>query len=185
MDSPAVHPPFGLAEVLVWSAYSGVARKLILQAKEQPMGAGAVLLRQELLAMFARRRSCTGPILAIPAGLHRWCDGWHFPSWLARELRQQQAGNFPRIPLWRKRLSCRQSGLSGAARRGNLNGCFFVPRRLPPLPRVWLVDDVWTTGATLQEAARALREAGVASVGAVVCARALSPDAFLLNLPAP
>jgi len=36
---------------------------------------------------------------------------------------------------------------------------------------VALVDDVMTTGATLQAAARALRRAGVARVDAWVCAR--------------
>jgi predicted amidophosphoribosyltransferase len=49
-------------------------------------------------------------------------------------------------------------GLDGDARRDNVRGAFAVKRPLPP--RVLLVDDVRTTGATLAEAARAVREAG-------------------------
>ena len=56
-------------------------------------------------------------------------------------------------------------------RRRNVAGCFACarPRALPA--SVWLVDDVVTTGATLGEAARALRRAGSRRVAAV-CARA-------------
>lgn len=66
-----------------------------------------------------------------------------------------------------------QSGLSAADRARNLSGSMAcVPRALPYLlgRRVVVVDDVMTTGSTLAEATRALREAGVRVVGAAVVA---------------
>ena len=65
-----------------------------------------------------------------------------------------------------------QTGLTAAQRRKNLE----VSSGAVNGRRVLLVDDVYTTGATAQEAVRALRAAGAVSVGMFAAARAGSPD---------
>lgn len=73
--------------------------------------------------------------------------------------------------LRRVRATAAQSRLDAATRRRNLRGAFAV-RAVDDLPaHVALVDDVMTTGATVQAAALALRRAGVARVDVWVCAR--------------
>lgn len=73
--------------------------------------------------------------------------------------------------LLRVRDTQAQSRLDAVGRRRNVRGAFAVNRLVALPPHVALVDDVMTTGATLQAAALALRRAGVLRVDAWVCAR--------------
>ena len=65
----------------------------------------------------------------------------------------------------------RQRGLALAARRRNVAGAFRDVLRVPP--RVALIDDVYTSGATAAAAASALRKAGARRVDVVTFARAI------------
>ena len=80
------------------------------------------------------------------------------------------------LPLLRKTVhNPAQSGLKeAAARRANVLGVYEAvdPERISG-HRILLVDDICTTGATLAECARVLREAGAADV--VCAAAALTP----------
>lgn len=64
-----------------------------------------------------------------------------------------------------------QVSLEPVQRRSALNGAFAC--RLPPPPRVIVIDDVFTTGATVSEAARALKAGGATVVFTVSVARSL------------
>ncbi len=79
----------------------------------------------------------------------------------------------PVRPLLRNRgRKRRQTGLAPSQRRSNVRGTFRTRRstRLDGLT-VCLIDDVCTTGATMQEAARVLRHAGAEHICAAVLAR--------------
>lgn len=80
------------------------------------------------------------------------------------------AGARPRRVLAWTRTTRDQRGLGRDARSSNLAGAL-VARRVPRGARVVLVDDVVTTGATLLEARRAVREAGAIVCGAAALAR--------------
>lgn len=84
-----------------------------------------------------------------------------------------------RIPLAadacvRLRNTAPQVSLPWKERSGNVRGAFACNRPLDGL-RVALVDDVMTTGATLNELAETLRKGGAAEVHAWVLARTLPP----------
>jgi len=87
---------------------------------------------------------------------------------LAREL--AALWDLPVAALLSRREPARpQRGLSRAERRRNVRGSFTVVTRPPT--RVALVDDVYTTGATVSAAATELRRSGARSVHVVTFAR--------------
>jgi len=62
-------------------------------------------------------------------------------------------------------------GLSKNDRQININGAFRVVTKDQILGRVIVVDDVWTTGATMRECVKVLKKAGVGEVWGVTLAR--------------
>jgi ComF family protein len=110
----------------------------------------------------------------VPVPLHPWRRlrrGFNQADALARRL------GMPVVhALWRTQATVPQAGLRPAQRRRNVRAAF----RVSPLVRrarlqdacIVLVDDVRTTGATLDACARALKEAGARHVRALTVARA-------------
>ncbi len=85
-----------------------------------------------------------------------------------------QATDLPQLPiLLRIRAGAHQVGLSFAQRAANVRGVFRLRKgvRLHDA-RLLLVDDVRTTGATLEECAKVLRRSGAREVFAAVALRA-------------
>ena len=76
-------------------------------------------------------------------------------------------------PITRKiQGSSQATTLDIEQRRKNVQNVFEVQFTKPP-NRVWLVDDVMTSGAALNEIARVLKQSGVAFVGSLTLARRL------------
>ena len=76
--------------------------------------------------------------------------------------------------LVRRRRTASQGHLGPAARERNVRGAFAVQAgRSFAGKRVVVIDDVMTTGATVEECARVLKRSGAASVGVLTLARAL------------
>lgn len=130
----------------------------------------------ELLVAAATRLPGPAPAAVVPIPQHPRAlrrRGFHPAALLARGLCRARALAFAPAALVRLRDDPSQTGLDRAARRRNVAGAFHAPARVPA--RIWLVDDVVTTGATLEEAARALRRAGAREVTAVCVARTPPP----------
>jgi predicted amidophosphoribosyltransferase len=80
--------------------------------------------------------------------------------------------------LKRVKATVQQVGLSRAERAANIQGAFRVPKdgmAAVSGRRLVLVDDVLTSGATLEGCARALLRAGAANVDALIFARVADP----------
>ena len=77
----------------------------------------------------------------------------------------------------RRRKTQPQNGLGVAERRENVKGAFALRKRAKLPESVILVDDIYTTGSTLGEIRKLLRESGVREIHAVcVCVAIQEPD---------
>lgn len=74
--------------------------------------------------------------------------------------------------LYRTRATASQMRLKAMDRRHNVEGAFYCPPSRMDGRRVLLIDDVCTTGATLEACAYALRAGGAIAVWALTLARA-------------
>jgi len=117
-----------------------------------------------------------GPVGLVPVPLHptrRRDRGFDQAELLATCL-----GELTGLPLRagllvRTRSTRPQVGMTPSERRENVKGAFALRHPLPHTEaRVVLIDDVYTTGATLEECARVLRRGGAAQVGAITVTRA-------------
>jgi len=110
-------------------------------------------------------------ITYIPPDLVRQLERARHPApALAEEL--AALWSLPCRPhLRRTRATGRQASLGLAQRGGNVRDLFVADREPPE--RVTLVDDVYTSGSTVNAAARALRRGGVTHVEVITFARAI------------
>jgi ComF family protein len=124
-----------------------------------------------LVRRLARTLSGTAPDCVAPVPLHprRLRErGFSPAALLARAVAREARTPCSPVLLARVRDTASQTALSRGERRRNVAGAFAA--RAPAPPRVWLVDDVATTGSTLAEAAAALRRAGASEVVGVCLA---------------
>jgi ComF family protein len=156
--------------------YDGVLRDVILRMKHA-RGEG---LADLVAAAWAQKATETlqglGADCVVPVPLHwwrRWQRGYNQSEAVARVL--ARALHLPLFVrgLRRVRATAKQVDLSLTARRDNVRNAFQARPSMPFAGRtVLLVDDVMTTGSTVHEAARALRQGGAARVVVAVLARA-------------
>lgn len=171
----------GLCRLRVWDfdrvrafgAYEGPLRRLIHLLKYDKM---SPLARPLAERMAARLPEVGTADILVPVPLYRWRRwrrGFNQAEVLAKELARLSGTPWSRKILRRTRPTRPQVGLSHRERRLNLAGAFAVssPGVLNGR-RVLLVDDVMTTGATLDACARALKSAGAAWVAGLTAARA-------------
>ncbi len=164
--------PSALTAVRAIGPYEGALRSIVHALKYD--GRRSVAPR-----LGALMRTSAGDLLhdvdvVIPVPLHwrrKQRRGFNQAEDLARSMS---------VPLMkalkRVRATPSQTDLPAAQRHANVRGAFRLRWRVRVSGlRVVLVDDVCTTGATLEACARVLREAGAADVRAVTAARVASP----------
>lgn len=159
--------------------YGAVLRGLLLSAFERAaaraaQAAGSALTGGSAPATPAVSAAPAVPDMVVPVPLYprrlAW-RGFNQSLELARPLARKYGWPIEPGALTRIRDTRPQSTLSGRMRRENIQGAFAADAALVRGRTVLLTDDVMTTGATVEAAAKALRAAGASRVDVLVLAR--------------
>lgn len=181
--STSYDPGDGLV-VISWGGYEGGLRQAIGSLKYSGHTDLAQFLGVELGQIWqhhaSRRVPTARPVAIVPIPLHPsklQQRGFNQADLLAKEFCRQT-----RLPLYsqgliRVQATQAQHSLSRSARQRNLAAAFAVNSAQVSALRkavVWLLDDIFTTGATARAAAQTLRQSGIAVGGICTVARAIA-----------
>lgn len=147
--------------------YSGTLKEMLHKLKFegeskflQPLAEEAVFLAQ------AYGESCFDMVVSIPTDTARRRQrGFDIPESIFAQALAVKGAWQPQV-LARIKATAPQYGLAPDKRRSNVRGCFKVQGDVRGA-KILLVDDILTTGATLDEAAKTLKQAGAKSVYAL------------------
>ena len=168
LDKP---PRFTTARAAL--AYEGAARPVLLGFKHGDRQHLARLMAPQLARIGAEWLG--GEALLVPVPLHRWrlwSRGFNQAALLAHALAKRTATPLAVDALQRVRPTTISRGMGRRARAANVRNAFRVARpAVVKDRRIVLIDDVMTTGATVNACSRVLLRSGAASVHVLTWAR--------------
>lgn len=148
--------------------YSGRAAQAVQHLK-YGRGTSVADWMAEELAKFADDHALLGCDLIVPVPIH-WSRRCYRGFNQAELLTERLPKELVRSDLLKRTRATRpQVGLTREERLSNLKGAFAASEAVNK-QRILLVDDVCTTGQTVRECGRALRDAGALSVGVLAFA---------------
>lgn len=148
--------------------YSGALKEMLHKLKFegeskflQPLAEEAAFLVQAYGG-----ESCFDMVVSVPTdAARRKLRGFDIPESIFAQALAVKGAWQPQV-LARIKATAPQYGLAPDKRRSNVRGCFKVQGDVRGA-KILLVDDILTTGATLDEAAKTLKQAGAKSVYAL------------------
>ncbi len=179
----ADHPAYDTARAAL--RYDEHSRKLVTQLKYADQTHVVPLLARMMArvlppALLASKVRAAN-LVVVPVPLHRYrlfTRRYNQSALLASAIAKDLALPYCPDMLLRVKHTPPQASLSKAARGKNVQGAFSVhPKQKVPLKgkEIVLIDDVLTTGATLQACAKKLRQGGAKAVHCLTLARTVLP----------
>ena len=177
-DAIANPPPFQLARAAL--LYKGTARAFVHRLKYKDRADISNLMANWMVR--AGKDCLHNADCIVPVPLHLWRlmgRKYNQSAELARKIAEKTDLTYLPATLYRKKSTKPQVGLAANQRNENVRGAFHVPleKRSTILgKKVILIDDVFTTGATVSAATKTLLKAGAAEVRVLTFARVEPED---------
>lgn len=181
LSGEAIHspPPFTRARSVV--AHFGLARSLVTRLKYGDRTELAPFMAEWMTIAGKKLIESADMIVPIPLHYRRFLKRtYNQATELSRNIARSTGKPLQPFVLKRQKNTRQQVGLLKKARQRNMIGAFIVPEKEKAKikdKRVLLVDDVFTTGATVRSATKALLRGGAKSVDVLTFSRVL-PDLY-------
>lgn len=167
------HPP-AFKALRAWGAFRGPLRQALHRLKyERDIALGEILSRR-LIDMLRHLQWQIDIITLVPIGVARQAErGYNQATFLALPVALALGQPFRPKALSKVRETPSQVGLSMEQRKINVEGAFRAQEQTVAGKSILVIDDVTTTGATLQACAEALVQSGARHVFGLTMARAI------------
>jgi ComF family protein len=156
----------GLPPLYGWKYYEGPLKQSLAKLKYDRQRQVAEPLGEGLATLWQNQVELNGKSIAVPIPLHRDRErqrGYNQADLIARRFCQRTGLPLRSQGLLRTQSTTAQYGLSRSDRFQNLKRAFALGpglRRCAPNTQIVLIDDIFTTGATLKAATAILEDAG-------------------------
>jgi competence protein ComFC len=171
LTHPRCSRRFTIDGVISSLVYKGVVKKMVYQFKYKPHVSDLQstldsLFYEGLIQKELFHTMVTGEVVFVPIPLHktRFRSRGYNQSLLLAESLSKQCGIGVVDCMERVKNTTTQIRLSQQERKKNISGAFVVKNSWHPVRNVILIDDIVTSGATLTEATKVLKKAGVEKV---------------------
>lgn len=169
-DCERIEPSF--KALRSWAYYQGPLRKAIHKLKYNGDITLGEILARPMIEIVEKLNWSLDLIVPVPMDKKRLSmRGYNHAVLLARPISYALGCNFSTNSLHKIRHTTTQVGLSVSERMSNISGAFSADHDRVLNKIILIVDDVVTTGATMEACSKALHKAGAADVFGVTLAR--------------